>query len=122
MGCEIYFEVGPHSRGNGLAAAMPLRSIFPFEMMRCTAAWRHERLLAPCCCAANLCDERARCRSLLIAAAMARWRRISRGQIFIFPNFFVSIQRRRCPTAGQKRMLKLTHVDKDHAGALTVKL
>ena len=82
MGCEIYFEVGPHSRGNGLAAAMPLRSIFPFEMMRCTAARRHERLLAPCCCAPNLCYERARCRSLLIAAAMARWRRISRGRFY----------------------------------------
>ena len=42
--------------------------------------------------------------------------------IFVFPIFFISIQRRRCPTAGQKRMLKLTHVEKDHAGALTVKL
>ena len=42
--------------------------------------------------------------------------------IFNFPIFFVSIQRRCCGTAGQKRMLKLTHVDKDHAGALTVKL
>ena len=42
--------------------------------------------------------------------------------IFVFPIFFISIQRRCCGTAGQKRMLKLTHVDKDHAGALTVKL
>ena len=41
--------------------------------------------------------------------------------IFNFP-FFFSIQRRCCGTAGQKRMLKLTHVDKDHAGALPVKL
>ncbi len=41
---------------------------------------------------------------------------------FLFPFFFVSIQRRCCGTAGHKRMLKLTHVDKDHAGALTVKL
>ena len=39
--------------------------------------------------------------------------------IIVFPIFFISIQRRRCPTAGQKRMLKLTHVDKDHASALT---
>ena len=41
---------------------------------------------------------------------------------FLFPFFFVSIQRRCCGTAGHKRMLKLTHVDKDHVGALTVKL